>query len=117
MVQFPPFGGGEAASWTGVVPKVQITSVKNADNGVLWARWSAFWAQWCLGWCVCLLGSWWLGPGVHLWGRFASESQSVLGVPAKMRREQRVETDPTATANDDREQVRTPARARHTDCG
>ena len=41
MVQFPPFGGGEAASQAGVVPTVQTTSVKNADNGVLWAKWSA----------------------------------------------------------------------------
>ena len=70
-----------------------------------------------LGWRVSLLGSWWLGPGVHLWGRFARESQSVSGVPAKTRREQRVETDPTVMADDDREQVRTPARATHTDCG
>ena len=50
MVQFPPFGGGEAASQAGVVPTVQTTSVKNADNGVLWAKWSAFWAQRCLSW-------------------------------------------------------------------
>ena len=62
----PPFGGGEASSQAGVVATVQTTSVKNADNGVLRVRWSASWAQWCLGWCVCLLSSWWLGPGVHL---------------------------------------------------
>ena len=48
----PPFGGGEAASQAGVVPTVQTTSVKNADNGVLWAKWSAFWAQRCLSWRV-----------------------------------------------------------------
>ena len=52
MVQFPPFGGGEAASQAGVVPTVQTTSVNNADNGVLWAKWSAFWAQRCLSWRV-----------------------------------------------------------------
>ena len=52
MVQFPPFGGGEAASQAGVVPTVQTTSVKNADNGVLWAKWSTFWAQRCLSWRV-----------------------------------------------------------------
>ena len=33
MMQFPPFGGGEAASWTGVVPTVHTTSAKNAENG------------------------------------------------------------------------------------
>ena len=38
MVQFPPFGGDEAASQAGVVAKAQTTSAKNADNGVLWAR-------------------------------------------------------------------------------
>ena len=52
MVQFPPFGGGEAASQAGVVPTVQTTSVNNVDNGVLWAKWSAFWAQRCLSWRV-----------------------------------------------------------------
>ena len=52
MVQFPPFGGGEAGSQTGVVPKVQSTSANNGKNGVLWAKWSAFWAQLCRTWCV-----------------------------------------------------------------
>ena len=32
--------------------KVQTTSVKNAENGLLWARWSAFWAQRRLAGCV-----------------------------------------------------------------
>ena len=27
-----PFGGGEAATWVGVLAKVQTTSVKNAEN-------------------------------------------------------------------------------------
>jgi len=40
----PPIGGGEAASQPGVVPTVQTTSVKNTDDGVLRASWSAFWA-------------------------------------------------------------------------
>ena len=53
MVQFPPFGGGEAGSQTGVVPKVQSTSANNGKNGVLWAKWSAFWAQLCVGHGVC----------------------------------------------------------------
>ena len=48
----PPFGGGEAGSQTGVVPKVQSTSANNGKNGVLWAKWSAFWAQLCRTWCV-----------------------------------------------------------------
>ena len=52
MVQFPPFGGGEAGSQTGVVPKVQSTSANNGKNGVLWVKWSAFWAQLCRIWCV-----------------------------------------------------------------
>ena len=48
----PPIGGGEAATHSGVVPKVQTTSVKNGENGVLWARWTTFWAQQCLAWRV-----------------------------------------------------------------
>ena len=51
----PPFGGGEVAVRggevtvrSGVAPKVQTTSAKNADNGVSWTRWSTFWAQRCL---------------------------------------------------------------------
>jgi len=43
MVQFPPFGGGEAAVRGGeaavrggVEPISRTTSAKNADNGVLW---------------------------------------------------------------------------------
>ena len=51
VVQFPP-SGGEAATHSDVVPKVQTTSAKNAENGVLWVRWSTFWAQRCLSWCV-----------------------------------------------------------------
>ena len=50
--QFPPFGGGEVTVRdgevtvrSGVAPKVQTTSAKNADNGVSWTRWSTFWAQ------------------------------------------------------------------------
>ena len=31
---------------------VQTSSVKYADNGVLWAKWSAFWEQRCLSWRV-----------------------------------------------------------------
>ena len=45
MTPFPPFGDGEITVRGCVVPKVQTTSVKNGENGVLWARWSAFWAQ------------------------------------------------------------------------
>ena len=57
--QFPPLGGGEVTVRDGevtvpggVAPKVQTTSAKNADNGVSWAKWSAFWAQRCPAWCV-----------------------------------------------------------------
>ena len=57
--QFLPFGGGKAAVRggevavrDGVAPKVQTTSAKNADNGVSWARWSAFWAKLSRTWCV-----------------------------------------------------------------
>ena len=53
VVQFPPIGGGEAATHSGVVPKVQTTSVKNAENGLSWARWSTFWAHRCLARCMC----------------------------------------------------------------
>ena len=52
LVQFPPFGGGEVAARGGVVPNVQTTSAKNADNGQSWARWSALWAQRRLAWRV-----------------------------------------------------------------
>ena len=52
MMPFPPCGGCEAAVRGGevgvqgsVAPKVQTTSAKNAENRVLWARWSAMWAQ------------------------------------------------------------------------
>ena len=48
----PPFAGSEAAVRGGVVRKVQTTSVKNAENGLLWAKWSAFWANLCRPWCV-----------------------------------------------------------------
>ena len=30
----------------GVVPKVQTVSAKNAEGGLVVAKWSAFWAQW-----------------------------------------------------------------------
>ena len=53
MVQFPPIGGGEAATHSGVVPTVQTTSAKSADNGLSWARWSTFWAHRCLARCMC----------------------------------------------------------------
>ena len=73
MVQFPPFAsgevavrdgsvavrdgevavrGGEVALRGGVAPKVQTTSATNADNGVLWARWSTLWAKLSRTWCV-----------------------------------------------------------------
>ena len=65
-MQFPPFAGGEVvvrggevvvrggevvvrggevAVWGGEAPKVQTTSATNANNGVLWLRWSAIRAQ------------------------------------------------------------------------
>ena len=57
--QFLPFGGGEVAVrggevevQGGMVPKVQTTSAKNADNRLSWAKWSAFWAKLCRPWCV-----------------------------------------------------------------
>ena len=52
MVQIPPFGGGEVTVRDGKAPKLQTTSVKNIENGVLRLRWSAFWAQRCLAWCA-----------------------------------------------------------------
>ena len=42
VAKFLSFGGGEVEVRAGVVPKVQTTSVKNGENGLLWARWSAF---------------------------------------------------------------------------
>ena len=50
VAQFPPFGCRVSAAGGGVVPKVQTTSVKDAENGLLWAKWSTFWAQVCLLW-------------------------------------------------------------------
>ena len=32
VVQFPPFSGGEAATWVGVLAKVQTHWVKNSEN-------------------------------------------------------------------------------------
>ena len=43
MMPIPPIGGNEIVVRGGVVPKVQTTSAKNVENGLLWARWSAFW--------------------------------------------------------------------------
>ena len=45
LVVQTPFGGGEITVRGGVMPKVQTTSAKNAENGLLWAKWSAFWAH------------------------------------------------------------------------
>ena len=42
VVQFPPIGGGDTAVCGGVAAKVQTHWVKNADNGLLVAKWSAF---------------------------------------------------------------------------
>ena len=52
MAQLPSIGGGAAAVRGGVAPTSQITSVKNAENGLLVAKWSAFWVQRCLAWCA-----------------------------------------------------------------
>ncbi len=52
LVQFPPFAGGEVTIRGGVVPKVQTTSARNANNGLARARWSAMWAQQRLAACV-----------------------------------------------------------------
>ena len=49
----PPIGGGVAAVRGGVTPTLQTTSVKNADNGLLVAKWSAFWAHQCLAVVRC----------------------------------------------------------------
>ena len=49
----PPIGGGVAAVRGGVVPTLQTTSVKNADNGLLVAKWSEFWAHQCLAVVRC----------------------------------------------------------------
>ena len=35
------------------MPKPQTTSVKNAENGLLVAKWSAFWAHQCLAVVRC----------------------------------------------------------------
>lgn len=48
VVQFPQSGGGKVSTRGGVTPKVQITSEKSAEYGLLWAKWSAIWTQRCL---------------------------------------------------------------------
>ena len=53
MTPFPPFGGSVSVAGGGVAPKVQTASAKNAQNGRLWVRWSAFWAQQCLAGGAC----------------------------------------------------------------
>ena len=53
VVQFPPTGDGADAVCGGVVPKSQTTSVKNTENGLLVAKWSAFWAHQCLAVVRC----------------------------------------------------------------
>ena len=53
MAQFPPIGDGAAAVRGGMAPKPQTTSVKNAENGLLVAKWSAFWAHQCLAVVRC----------------------------------------------------------------
>ena len=53
VVQFPPFGGDEAATHSSMVPKVQSTSAKTGENGLSWARWSTFWEHRCLARCMC----------------------------------------------------------------
>ena len=53
MTPFPPFGGSVSVAGGGVAPKVQTASAKNAHNGRLWMRWSAFWAQQCLAGGAC----------------------------------------------------------------
>ena len=50
MAQFPPIGGAASAVRGGVAPTSQTTSVKNAEKGLLVAKWSAFWVQRCLAW-------------------------------------------------------------------
>ena len=45
VVQFPPIGGGAGVVCGGVATKVQTHWVKNADNGLLVVKWSAFWAN------------------------------------------------------------------------
>ena len=44
MASFPPIGGDEVAVRGGVTPKSQTASVKNAENGLFWAKWSVIWA-------------------------------------------------------------------------
>ena len=51
-MQFPPSAGNASVALVGVAPTVQTTSAKNADNGLLCAKWSALWAQVCLVGCV-----------------------------------------------------------------
>lgn len=45
VVQFPPDQRCASYESRGLAPKLQTTSLRNAENGLLWARWSALWAN------------------------------------------------------------------------
>ena len=52
VVQFPPIGGVASVVCGGVAPKSQTISVKDAEDGLVVVKWSAFWAQRYLAWCI-----------------------------------------------------------------
>ena len=47
VVQFPPFSGGQAATWVGVLAKLQTHWVTTAKNRPFWLNGSAFWRIRC----------------------------------------------------------------------
>ena len=52
VVQFPPIGGAAAAVCGDVAAKSSTILVKNAEDGLVVVKWSAFWVHQCLLWRV-----------------------------------------------------------------
>ena len=52
-MRFPPINRVHSHDSQGLATKLQTTAVKDVENRLLWARWSAFWGKAC--WCgYCL---------------------------------------------------------------
>ena len=48
----PPGNSAQATTHVRLVPKLETTSVKYVENGLLWVKWSAFWANRSQARCV-----------------------------------------------------------------
>ena len=52
VVRFPPINRVHSHDSQGLATKLQTTAVKDVENRLLWARWSAFWGKPCLVWLL-----------------------------------------------------------------